>query len=78
MSESVSARELIDAGLSKSFAHFVVKGDRKISIPTALWLLDERGLTVGPLVGMAPEAIAQLRDSYPAAAPSRGRPSRAA
>lgn len=73
MNDVISARDLIDAGLSKSFAHFVVKGDRKLSVPTALWLLDRRGLTAGPLVGKSPETIAELREMYPAAAPSRGR-----
>lgn len=73
MNEPVTARRLIDAGLSRSFAHFVVRGDRNLSVPTALWLLDSSGLTAGPLIGKSDDELALLREMYPPAPPPSAR-----
>ena len=70
MADQITARSLIDAGLSRSFAHFVIKGDRKLGVSTALWLLDEHGLKAGPLAGKSAREIETLRDVYPAEAPA--------
>lgn len=64
-----TAKELIDAGLSKSFAYFVVSGDKTPTVPLALWLLDECGLAVPPLSGKAKHEIDVLRSMYPPQAP---------
>jgi hypothetical protein len=69
MNEPVTARALIDAGLSKSFAHFVVKGERSLSVSTALWLLDDHGLMAGPLEGKSKREVETLRGLYAPAPP---------
>ena len=69
MTDQITARTLIDAGLSRAFAHFVVKGERNVSIPLAMWLLEERGLRVAPLAGMSPDQIETLKERYTATPP---------
>lgn len=61
---------LVAAGLSESFAHFVVKGERSCSVPVALWLLDEHDVLVPQLADMSAKQITALRSVYEPAPPS--------
>lgn len=70
MTQSVTAAELRDAGLSRSFADHVLAGTRQVGVPLALWLLDRRGLRVGPVAGRTPAEIRLLRSMYEAKAPA--------
>lgn len=69
MSNELTVRRLMDAGLSKSFAYLVVSGDRDVGVPLALWLLDECGITVPTLLGKTKRELDVLRGMYAPRAP---------
>jgi hypothetical protein len=69
MSNELTVRRLMDAGLSKSFAYLVLEGERTVGVPLALWLLDNHKLTVPPLVGKTKREIDVLRGMYEPRAP---------
>lgn len=64
MTDCINAKQLIEAGLSRSFAHHVVAETRKVGLPLAIWLNDEHGLKVGPLVGKTRREIDVLRATH--------------
>lgn len=64
-----TARDLIDAGLSRSFAHHVMAGTRVCKPTLALWLLDRFDLIVPPIAGKTKREIDLLRTMYPPEAP---------
>lgn len=69
MALPIPAKVLIDAGLSRSFAHHVVGETRSCSLPLAIWLKDNHGIEVPPLVGKTKREIDLLRQMYPPALP---------
>lgn len=69
MAKEITARALMDAGLSRSFAHHVMAGSRKVGIPLALWLLDRHGLAVSPIAGKSKAELRFLRSIYEPKAP---------
>ena len=70
MPKLATAKLLIEAGLSRSFANHVMAGTRKVGMPLAIWLHDERGIIVEPLVGKNKRHITMLRDIYGAEPPA--------
>lgn len=69
MEDTITARRLMKAGLSKSFAHHVLAGTRNVGVPLALWLLDEHRIAVPPIAGKTRRELAVLRDMYRAEPP---------
>lgn len=67
--DDLTAKSLMRAGLSRSYAHHVVAGTKTPTPALALWLLDKHGLTVPPLAGKTKGQIAALRATFVAAAP---------
>jgi hypothetical protein len=65
-----TALDLIAAGLSESMAYHALAGTRNVSVPLALWLLDNDGLAVGPVVGKSKAELRMLRSLYAPAAPA--------
>lgn len=65
MAQNATPKALIEAGLTRSFAHHVVAGTRKVRMPLAIWLHDERGLIVKQLEGKTKREIDLLRSMYP-------------
>lgn len=71
MAQSPTARDLIEAGLSRSFAHHVAAGTRHVGIPLALWLKDECGITVKAIADKTKRELELLRSMYPPRAPEK-------
>ena len=70
MAKDITARALMEAGLSRSFAHHVMAGSRKVGVPLALWLLDQHDLSVPPVAGKSKAELRFLRSMYEAKAPA--------
>lgn len=66
----ITVRDLMAAGLSRSYAHHVLAGTKTPAVPLALWLLDKHNLRVRPLVGLTETQIKTLRAVHSAAAPT--------
>lgn len=69
MSDDATVKNLMGAGLSKSFAYLVVSREREVGVPLALWLLDVCGIVVPSLKGKTKREIDVLRSLYPPRAP---------
>lgn len=70
MPHPATVPELIEAGLGRSTAYAVMAGNRDVSVPVALWLLDEHGLVVPALEGKSKREIDALRGMFEPAPPS--------
>lgn len=65
----ITAATLIAAGFSESMAYHAIAGTRQIGIPLALWLYENDGLKVGPLVNRSVREITILRQVHEPKAP---------
>jgi hypothetical protein len=60
-----TAEALRAAGLSKAYAYMLLNGDRQASPSLALWLKDNHGIVLKPLVGKSADEVAVMRKLYP-------------
>ena len=56
-----TAKDLMDAGLSRAYAYMIVGGYKQPTIRTALRLLDDHGIAVPALADLTPAQIEGLR-----------------
>lgn len=70
MAKPADAASLIAAGISRSHAHHVMAGTRRLAVAVALWLLDEHGLIAPQLGELSKRDVEGLRRTFAPAPPS--------